>query len=106
MLMYYFSMDKNTIISLKGRLFLLMIHLHRRLNLKKSLGQHFLKHEAVSKQIVDALKQNKFSRLLEIGPGAGALTKYFVGMEGVDFQAVEIDREKVAFLKKTYPELL
>jgi 16S rRNA (adenine1518-N6/adenine1519-N6)-dimethyltransferase len=55
---------------------------------------------------VDALKQNKFSQLLEIGPGAGALTRYLIGMEGVDFKAVEIDREKVAFLKKEFPLLL
>jgi 16S rRNA (adenine1518-N6/adenine1519-N6)-dimethyltransferase len=55
---------------------------------------------------VDALKQNKFSQLLEIGPGAGALTRYLMRMEGVDFKAVEIDREKVTFLKKEYPLLL
>ncbi|HEY2649911.1 MAG TPA: 16S rRNA (adenine(1518)-N(6)/adenine(1519)-N(6))-dimethyltransferase RsmA [Puia sp.] len=83
-----------------------MTHLHRALNLKKSLGQHFLKDEFVCQSIVDALKQNKFSQLLEIGPGAGALTRYLIGMEGVDFKAVEIDREKVAFLKKEFPLLL
>jgi 16S rRNA (adenine1518-N6/adenine1519-N6)-dimethyltransferase len=82
-----------------------MTHLHRPLNLKKSLGQHFLKDELVCQAIVDALKQKKFTQLLEIGPGAGALTKYLIGMEGVDFRAVEIDREKVAFLKKKYPVL-
>jgi 16S rRNA (adenine1518-N6/adenine1519-N6)-dimethyltransferase len=42
---------------------------------------------------------------LEIGPGAGALTRYLISIEGVDFKAVEIDREKVAFLKNHYPEL-
>jgi len=85
--------------------FCFMTHLHRPLNLKKSLGQHFLKDELVCKSIVDSLKQNKFSRLLEIGPGAGALTKYLVEMDGVDFKAVEIDREKILFLKKKYPIL-
>jgi 16S rRNA (adenine1518-N6/adenine1519-N6)-dimethyltransferase len=83
-----------------------MTHMHRPLNLKKSLGQHFLKDEFVCRSIVDALKQNKFSQLLEIGPGAGALTRYLMRMEGVDFKAVEIDREKVTFLKKEYPLLL
>jgi 16S rRNA (adenine1518-N6/adenine1519-N6)-dimethyltransferase len=82
--------------------FCFMTYLQRPLNLKKSLGQHFLKDELVSQQIVDALKQNKFTQLLEIGPGAGALTKYLIGIGGVDFRAVEIDREKVAFLKKKY----
>jgi 16S rRNA (adenine1518-N6/adenine1519-N6)-dimethyltransferase len=82
-----------------------MTQLQRPLHLKKSLGQHFLKDEEVCRRIVDALKQNKFTQLLEIGPGAGALTKYLVEMAGVDFRAVEIDREKVSFLKKKYPVL-
>jgi 16S rRNA (adenine1518-N6/adenine1519-N6)-dimethyltransferase len=82
-----------------------MAQLLRPFNLKKSLGQHFLKDESVCKQIVDSLKQNPFTQLLEIGPGAGALTKYLMALKGVDFRAVEIDREKVAFLKKNYPAL-
>src|SRR4051794_3940530 len=81
-----------------------MTHLQKPLNLKKSLGQHFLKDELVCQLIVDALKQNKFSQLLEIGPGAGALTKHLIRIKGVDFSAVEIDCEKVSFLKKKYPE--
>src|SRR6266700_2962413 len=85
--------------------FCFMTHLQRPLNLKKSLGQHFLRDELVCRSIVDALKQNKFSQLLEIGPGAGALTKHLIGMNGVDFKAVEIDREKITFLKKKYPVL-
>ena len=80
--------------------FCFMTHLQSPLNLKKSLGQHFLKDELVCQLIVDALKQNKFTQLLEIGPGAGALTKHLIGIKGVDFRAIEIDREKVAFLKK------
>jgi 16S rRNA (adenine1518-N6/adenine1519-N6)-dimethyltransferase len=82
-----------------------MTHLSRSFNLKKSLGQHFLKDESVCKQIVDTLKQHPVKNLLEIGPGAGALTKYILTMEGIDFRAVEIDREKVAYLKKKYPGL-
>lgn len=82
-----------------------MTHQNRPLNLKKSLGQHFLKDELVCQRIVDVLRQNQFSQLLEIGPGAGALTKYLIAIDGVDFRAVEIDREKVAYLKKNYPVL-
>ncbi|HXB29309.1 MAG TPA: 16S rRNA (adenine(1518)-N(6)/adenine(1519)-N(6))-dimethyltransferase RsmA [Puia sp.] len=82
-----------------------MTNLSRQLNLKKSLGQHFLKDELVCKRIIDSLKQNPFKQLLEIGPGAGALTKSLIEIEGVDFKAVEIDREKVGYLKKQYPSL-
>jgi 16S rRNA (adenine1518-N6/adenine1519-N6)-dimethyltransferase len=74
--------------------------------LKKSLGQHFLKDENISRKIVAVLQQKPFSQLLEVGPGAGALTKYLLPIEGIDFRAVELDDEKVNFLEKTYPALL
>lgn len=73
--------------------------------LKKSLGQHFLKDESVSQRIVAALKSLNFSNLLEVGPGGGALTKYLSGLPEIDFKMVEIDEEKIAYLKQTYPEL-
>jgi 16S rRNA (adenine1518-N6/adenine1519-N6)-dimethyltransferase len=85
--------------------FCYMIHRQRPLNLKKSLGQHFLKDEQVCRRIVDSLKQFPFTRLLEIGPGAGALTKYLLNQEDIEFKAVEIDREKVAYLKIHYPSI-
>jgi len=75
------------------------------LNLKKSLGQHFLKDEQVCRRIVESVNQFPYKRLLEIGPGAGALTKYLADRDGIDFKAVEIDREKVAYLKGHYPPL-
>lgn len=73
--------------------------------LKKSLGQHFLKDEEVCRRIVAALQQYPFTRLLEVGPGGGALTKYLLPLPGVDFKAVEIDAEKVTWLLQTYPAL-
>ncbi|HJW18592.1 MAG TPA: 16S rRNA (adenine(1518)-N(6)/adenine(1519)-N(6))-dimethyltransferase RsmA [Flavisolibacter sp.] len=73
--------------------------------LKKSLGQHFLKDENICKQIVEALQSCAFTRLLEVGPGGGALTKYLIQIPGVDFKAVEVDDEKVVYLEKTYPAL-
>lgn len=73
--------------------------------LKKSLGQHFLKDESVIARIVASLKQDPFTHLLEVGPGAGALTKELILLPAVTFKAVELDEEKVAYLKKKYPEL-
>ncbi|MBL6678157.1 MAG: 16S rRNA (adenine(1518)-N(6)/adenine(1519)-N(6))-dimethyltransferase, partial [Flavobacteriaceae bacterium] len=43
---------------------------------KKFLGQHFLTDENISKKIVTALSINEFDKIVEIGPGKGALTKY------------------------------
>jgi 16S rRNA (adenine1518-N6/adenine1519-N6)-dimethyltransferase len=73
--------------------------------LKKSLGQHFLKDEQIINQIIDALKKHPFERLLEVGPGAGALTKQLLQLPAIDFKAVELDEEKVQYLLKTYPVL-
>ena len=72
--------------------------------LKKSLGQHFLHDENISRRIVDELNKCSFDRLVEVGPGGGALTKYLLKIPGITFKAIEIDREKVEYLKATYPE--
>lgn len=73
--------------------------------LKKSLGQHFLKDEHVIQKIVAVLKEEQFNKLLEVGPGAGALTKHIMQLPGVDFKAVELDEEKVVYLSNKYPVL-
>ncbi len=73
--------------------------------LKKSLGQHFLKDELIIAQIIAALKEEQFSRLLEVGPGGGALTKELIKIDGIDFKAVELDDEKVIYLQDKYPAL-
>lgn len=73
--------------------------------LKKSLGQHFLKDESVCKKIVQALQEDPLQQLVEVGPGGGALTKYLLPIAGVDFRAVELDDEKVAYLEATFPTI-
>jgi len=73
--------------------------------LKKSLGQHFLKDENICRKIIDELQKCSFKNLLEVGPGGGALTKYLIQIPDINFKAVEVDDEKVAFLKNTYPVL-
>jgi 16S rRNA (adenine1518-N6/adenine1519-N6)-dimethyltransferase len=73
--------------------------------LKKELGQHFLRDENICHKIVDALQQHTFERLVEVGPGGGALTKYLQQLPGINFKAVELDAEKVAYLQQTYPAL-
>jgi len=73
--------------------------------LKKSLGQHFLRDENISRKIVATVRERPFTSLLEVGPGAGALTKYLLDIEGIDFKAVELDEEKSVYLEKTWPAL-
>lgn len=73
--------------------------------LKKHLGQHFLHNDAISSEIVGFITRRPGLQLLEIGPGGGALTRYLAGWEQVDFKAIEVDPEKVAFLTGTFPRL-
>src|SRR6476469_9402258 len=58
--------------------------------LKKSLGRHFLKDENISRKIVSELTKHSYTQLLEIGPGAGALTKFLLPSENIEFKAVEL----------------
>jgi len=73
--------------------------------LKKSLGQHFLRDENISRKIVHALSEYPFQQLLEIGPGGGALTKHLLNLPGISFKCVELDEEKVNWLLNEYPQL-
>lgn len=71
--------------------------------LKKSLGQHFLHDENICKKIVAAVNTKPEMNLLEIGPGGGALTKYFLKEANIHYKAIEIDEEKIAYLKHHFP---
>ncbi len=77
--------------------------------LKKSLGQHFLKDENVCKKIINALQQlldeTQLQQLLEIGPGAGAITKYILQLKNINFKAVELDEEKINYLLDKFPSI-
>ncbi|MBK9487311.1 MAG: 16S rRNA (adenine(1518)-N(6)/adenine(1519)-N(6))-dimethyltransferase [Chitinophagaceae bacterium] len=73
---------------------------------KKSLGQHFLKDEVVIKKIIEALQEDGFKNLLEVGPERRRVkTKYLMGIADINFKAVELDEEKVVYLSKKYPVL-
>jgi 16S rRNA (adenine1518-N6/adenine1519-N6)-dimethyltransferase len=74
---------------------------------KKSLGQHFLKDENIAKKIIEAFaSENPCEAVLEIGPGTGVLTKYFLQQSSIKFFAVETDARMVAFLRGKYPSLM
>lgn len=71
---------------------------------KKHLGQHFLKDENIAQRIVTALQANAQTKVLEVGPGTGVLTKYLIEKDFEQFQALDVDAESVEYLKKNYPE--
>lgn len=64
---------------------------------KKRLGQHFLHDPAVLRRLVGAVAPAPADRMVEIGPGRGALTRLL--LEQLDrLDVVEIDRELAASL--------
>jgi 16S rRNA (adenine1518-N6/adenine1519-N6)-dimethyltransferase len=72
---------------------------------KKHLGQHFLRDEEIASSIVGLLKCEGYTKVLEIGPGTGVLTKYLLERDNLETHVVELDRESVGFLKENYPSL-
>ena len=69
-----------------------------RFKLKKKLGQHLLSDNFLAREIVNSLPVNSCKRVLEIGPGMGALTKYLV-KKNIDLKVVEIDPSAVELLR-------
>ncbi len=51
------------------------------------------------------MQENIFERLVEVGPGGGALTKYLLPLPSIEFKAVELDDEKVMYLENTFPAI-
>lgn len=68
---------------------------------KKHLGQHFLTDEKIAKDIADALTENGYDNVLEIGPGMGVLTKYLL-QKKPKVTVMELDRESVTYLENTF----
>ena len=45
---------------------------------KKYFGQLFLINEIIAKHIVDSLELKNSNKIVELGPGRGALTKFLI----------------------------
>ncbi len=65
---------------------------------KKSLGQHFLTDSNIIYKIVEAIKAESVDRIIEIGPGTGALTKWLV-QKFEDVHVIELDERAVQVLE-------
>lgn len=59
---------------------------------RKRFGQHFLRDSGVVERIVAAIRPLPGDRLVEIGPGLGALTRPLLDAAG-ELDAVELDRD-------------
>jgi 16S rRNA (adenine1518-N6/adenine1519-N6)-dimethyltransferase len=65
---------------------------------KKRLGQHFLTDPAAAERIAALVASFGETRVLEIGPGTGALTSALAG-DGLRVTAVELDENMIRILR-------
>lgn len=72
---------------------------------KKHLGQHFLTDMTVCQRMTNAIEVNLVEKVLEVGPGMGALTKYLLEREDFETHVVEVDTESVDYLNENFEDL-
>jgi 16S rRNA (adenine1518-N6/adenine1519-N6)-dimethyltransferase len=73
---------------------------------KKHLGQHFLKDDSICDNIANQLTgHGGYSKILEIGPGMGALTKSLLKRPDSDVYVMDIDKESIVYLHENFKEL-
>lgn len=72
---------------------------------RKRFGQNFLTDHGIIDSIVDAINPQPRDRIVEIGPGLGALTTPLAARVE-QLHAVELDRDLIARLTQTFGERL
>jgi 16S rRNA (adenine1518-N6/adenine1519-N6)-dimethyltransferase len=76
---------------------------------RKRFGQNFLVDLGVIDSIVDAIRPQRGERMVEIGPGLGALTEPLIerlATPEAPLNAVELDRDLIVRLKERFGALL
>jgi 16S rRNA (adenine1518-N6/adenine1519-N6)-dimethyltransferase len=68
------------------------------MQVRKRFGQHFLHDPGVIRRIVDAVAPSQGDRIVEVGPGRGALTWSLLERTG-GMDVIEIDRDLARVLK-------
>jgi len=69
---------------------------------RKRFGQHWLRDERILDRILEAAELAPGDRVLEVGPGRGALTERLLSSPAALVHAIELDRDLVAGLKERF----
>ena len=70
---------------------------------KKKFGQNFLSDQSVIKEILSYLKPLAHDKILEIGPGMGAITIPLLNKLN-HISVIEIDPDMINYLQKKIPK--
>ncbi len=71
--------------------------------MKKSYGQHFLHDKNIIAKIVGAVSVEPGELLIEVGPGAGALTEGLADLAVGAMTLIEADRDLIPSLRDRFP---
>ncbi|MEW5754865.1 MAG: 16S rRNA (adenine(1518)-N(6)/adenine(1519)-N(6))-dimethyltransferase RsmA [Pseudomonadota bacterium] len=66
---------------------------------RKRFGQNFLQDEGIIRHIIHSIHPQQGQRLVEIGPGLGALTQELLAEAGV-LDVIELDRDVIPHLQR------
>ncbi|MGB1434162.1 MAG: 16S rRNA (adenine(1518)-N(6)/adenine(1519)-N(6))-dimethyltransferase RsmA [Synechococcus sp.] len=69
---------------------------------RKRFGQHWLRDESVLQRIIEAADLQSTDRVLEVGPGRGALTERLLAAGLKAVHAIELDRDLVDGLQERF----
>jgi len=72
---------------------------------KRSLGQNFLCDENIARKIVAALDLKPGDKVLEIGPGRGALTRHIMDQQPGRYIVIEMDEALAGSLASKHPDI-
>lgn len=70
---------------------------------KKHLGQNFLHDDGVINNIVKIIRPKAQERIIEIGPGHGAITQYIQASDA-ELQLIELDTDLIPILEEKFAE--
>jgi 16S rRNA (adenine1518-N6/adenine1519-N6)-dimethyltransferase len=68
---------------------------------RQRLGQHFLANDAILERLAIATCGQRTARVVEIGPGRGALTRHLLPRTD-ELHVVELDRALVSYLERKF----
>ena len=76
---------------------------------RKRFGQNFLRDPGIISRIARAIAPRPGDRLVEIGPGKGALTEPLIEATGGQLEVIELDRDLIPGLRVqffNYPDFV
>jgi 16S rRNA (adenine1518-N6/adenine1519-N6)-dimethyltransferase len=70
----------------------------------KKMGQNFLVSDEFSSSLIDTIDFSFVDRIIEIGPGLGAITKFLI-QKNIPLTIIELDKRLFEIIKNKFPKI-